>query len=125
MPVGNCWDHCEVFVVEVGYCSDSSFQTRLSEKHQQHVHLVSALRQAGWAVPGGLRVLLFGTSGTVFVPSLALLLDLGVSHAAAMRCLRSLHVHSVHSAFSIIRDRRRLEHCSGTPGARIELDDPP
>jgi hypothetical protein len=116
---------CEVYVVEVAFCADSSFQSRLTAKHRQHVDLVSALRLAGWAVHGGLKVLLFGTSGTIFHPTLEVLEELGVSHAAALRCLNALHVKAVNSAHSIICDRRRLERCALPPAPRVGLDDPP
>ena len=114
---------CEIFLLEHAFCSDSSYHSKLTDKHRQHVVLKAALEEAGWVVVGGLRVLLFGNSGTVFHPTQEILESLGVLPADALRCLRTIHVSGVNSCHSIVRDRRRLEH--DVEGVALGLDDPP
>ena len=109
-------DHCEVIVVEVGYCSDSSFVTRLTEKHMQHVALVAALKEAGWKVHSGRAcVVLLGTAGTIFQPLQNILQHLGVTSHDVQAGMRTLHRSAVLLCDSIVRDRHHLEHLSFEP----------
>jgi len=50
-------------IVEVGYCSDTSHETKYAQKQAQHARLVTVLRTQGYKVD--LTVITLGTTGTI------------------------------------------------------------
>ena len=54
----------QIQIVEVGYSSDTRWETKLEEKELQHAQLVYLLREAGWKIAEP-RILLFGVGGTM------------------------------------------------------------
>ena len=107
------------------FCSDAAFDTRLTEKHKQHRRLVAALTEAGWIVrTGGARVALLGTAGTLFHPLMGIMTGLGVSKPAAEACMRAMHLRSVETCDSIVRERRALEREGTRQGAVRRRHDP-
>ena len=105
-----------VFVLEVGYVSDSSdgLEDMVARKHEQHAVLCACLVRAGWRVhSGGPIVLPLGTVGSVFNAWRDAALLLGVPALAVPPLLRALHLHSVDSAASINRTRLHLERGPG------------
>jgi len=116
---------CDLTLVEVGFCSDATFETRLTEKHKQHRRLVAALVDAGWNVrTGGARVALLGTAGTLFHPLMDIMIGLGVTKAAAETCLKAMHLKSVNTCHSIVRERRALERAGTGVGVVRRRHDP-
>ena len=57
-----------------------------------------------------IHILLISTTGVLYQPISASLSLLGISNADASRLLRSLNIHSVRCAMSILKARRQLEH---------------
>ena len=53
----------ELWVLELGYCSDTNHATKSITKHAQHVELVNGLRSAGYLVH--YEVIIVGTTGTI------------------------------------------------------------
>jgi ribonuclease HI len=105
-----------VYVVEVGYVSDSSaaLAGMLERKRAQHAALCACLARAGWRVhTGGPLVLPLGSTGTVYNAWRDAALLLGVPAAAVPPLMRALHLHSVDTAASINRTRLHLERTSG------------
>jgi hypothetical protein len=107
-----------VYVLEVGYVSDSSdsLDAMLARKRAQHEQLCSCLKLAGWKVYSGAPIVLpLGTAGTVYTAWHNIALTLGVPVAATSTLMRALHLHSVDTAVSINRTRLHLErHPTGT-----------
>ena len=105
-----------VYVVEVGYVSDSSdaLGDMVRRKHEQHALLCSSLARAGWRVHSGAPVVLpLGTAGTVYTAWRDAALLLGVPAVAVPPLLRALHLHSVDAAAAINRTRLYLERSPG------------
>jgi hypothetical protein len=101
-----------VYVLEVGFVSDSSdaLSAMLDRKRHQHAQLCACLVQAGWKVYSAAAVVLpLGTAGTVYNAWRDVALMLGVSAHATSALMRALHLHSVDCAASINRTRLRLE----------------
>ena len=101
---------CTIHIIEVGFCCEHSFATRLPEKHRQHAALIDSLRSHGWRMHNDkVTVLLFGHAGTIFHPCEQALTDLGVSQAEFTKTMNSIHVQTVKAAQGIISARRQLE----------------
>ena len=101
-----------VYLLEVGYVSDSSdsLDAMLARKREQHATLCRCLQLAGWRVHSGAPIVLpLGTAGTVYNAWRDTAVMLGVPVAATLALLRALHLHSVDSAVSINRTRLHLE----------------
>jgi hypothetical protein len=99
---------CTVYVIEVGYVSESSarFETTVLAKSKQHRALCSALSRAGWDVHGGGPiVLLLGQAGTVFKPWDETLRLLGLPAESAVRLMNRLHLHALQIATQINASR--------------------
>ena len=130
--------------MEIGYCSDASFTSKLSDKHKQHVQLATCLTAAGWRLSGSsaantnhnatnnvgagpnqvrasATVLLLGNTGTICKPLRDTLVHMGVQASAADAVMRKLHIHGVNTAHSIVMDRRRMEKMP----YNAEVADPP
>ena len=102
---------CIVHVLEVGYCAESRHTETLEIKKQQHAELLSALIRDGWTVHnGGIDVVLLGTVGTVFKPFTEIMQTLQIPTAVTKSTIRTLSVHAVKTAHSIVLSRRELEH---------------
>lgn len=101
---------CTVHLVEVGFCCEHSFATKLTEKHKQHAKLLKQLQDHGWKVhKDEVTVMLFGQAGTIFQPLDQALTDLGVSNDQITTTMNKIHIDVVKSAQAIVSARRRLE----------------
>ena len=106
---------CIIHILELGYTSDASYVTNLSQKHFQHIKLCRALVAAGWSLGSHhstpYHIILLGMTGHVFKPCLDTLSQLGISRQTAITLMLKLVVHAARSAHSVICMRRRLEWC--------------
>ena len=105
--------NCSIIVAELGYTHEHSHDLCLTRKHEQHVSLIQALREAGWKIQqsgtNDVHILLLGTCATIFDSADKILRNIGIAPAQIPDILRSLHIHAVHYAVSILRLRRELE----------------
>jgi len=98
----------EIWILELGYCSDTNHATKAEDKHAQHTQLVAGLRLAGYLVH--YLVVTIGTTGTIprtFVTSMT---TLGLTNLEILPLADQLHHHSVDSFQTILQCRRFMEH---------------
>jgi len=98
----------EIWILELGYCSDTNHATKAEDKHAQHTQLVAGLRLAGYLVH--YLVVTIGTTGTIprtFVTSMT---TLGLTNLETLTLADQLHHHSVDSFQTILQCRRFMEH---------------
>ena len=107
--------HGKVHIVEVGYCSDTRMQEKEEEKRKQHARLAAYLTEAGWTVQP-VQPIVLGTTGVVYKPTLAALIQLGLDKVQARDLLKDLHIHGVHTAFNTVCARRQREHGAHSGG---------
>ena len=96
-----------IWVIELGYCSDTNHATKFVEKHEQHARLVEGLEQAGYLVH--YIVLTIGTTGTIPTSFLASMTKLGIARVQALKLADKIHVHSIDSFDAILKCRRFME----------------
>ena len=99
----------KVWILEVGYSSDTRYEEKFQEKTQQHQALVNAPTQWGYDVY--LRPLPLGFAGTIYKSNLETLVDLGITRHQSLSVLRKLHMHAITCLHNIIKERRYLERC--------------
>ena len=99
-----------VWILEVGYNSDTKYEEKFQEKTQQHQPLVNALTQWGYDVH--LRPLPLGFAGTIYKSNPTTLADLGITRYQSLSVLRKLHIHAITCLHNIIKGRRYLERCT-------------
>ena len=106
---------CTLVIAELGYTIESLYSERLTDKRQQHLHLVSLLIAAGWNIAFNLadfdyvHFLILGSAGTIFCNVHSTLVSLGLSNSQIVTLLSSLNTHTTQAAFSIVTLRRHLE----------------
>ena len=83
----------KVWILEVGYSSDTKYEENFQEKTQQHQALVHALTQWGYDVH--LRPLPLGFAGTVYKSNLESQVDLGITRHQSLSVLRKLHMQAI------------------------------
>ena len=96
-----------VWIVEVGYCSDTRYEAKLEEKRTQHSQLQAALQSYGYDVT--LIPMVLGNTGTVYTTNLEGLMQLGMSRDKGKKLLGQLHTHAVTCTHNIVKSRRFLE----------------
>ena len=99
---------CIIHILEFGYCSDKSHTACIARKQVQHQQLISALESEGWLVTYHTAVIT--SSGQVFNNVSDSAASFGVPDSDIRALLHKLHVHTVKSAFYIVKLRRRLEN---------------
>ena len=96
---------CKIHILEFGYCSDQSHADSIARKQAQHQQLISALQTEGWTVT--YHIATITSSGQVFKNVSDSAAFFGAQHTTSPP---TLHVHTVQSAFYIVKLRRRLEN---------------
>ena len=99
---------CTIHILEFGYCSDKSHTDCIARKQAQHQELISALQYEGWTVT--YHTAIITSSGQVFRDVSESAVSFGVSESDIKPLLQKLHIHTVKSAFYIVKLRRRLEN---------------
>ena len=108
-----------VWIVEVGYCSDTRYLDKLQEKTLQHRQLQSLLMDKGFKVT--CLPIILGNSGAIYSTTESSLLQLGISHKAAQSLMLKLSDHAARYLHKLIKTRRLLEH----PGSLVYVLEPP
>jgi hypothetical protein len=96
-----------IWLLELGYCSDTNHATKFATKHAQHVRLVEALEQAGYLVH--YAVITIGTTGTIPTTFLTSMNKFGIDRLHALKLTDKVHAHSIASFQSILQCRRYME----------------
>ena len=105
-----------VWIVEVGYCSDTRYLDKLQEKTQE---LQGLLMDKGFKVT--CLPIILGNSGEIYSTTESSLLQLGISHAAAQSLMLRLSDRAARYLHNLIKTRRQLEH----PGSHAYAREPP
>ena len=108
-----------VWIVEVGYCSDTRYLDKLLEKTRQHRQLQSLLMDKVFKVR--CLPITLGNSGAIYRITESSLLQLGISHKAAQSLMLKLSDHAARYLHKLIKTRRQLEH----PGLHAYVREPP
>ena len=110
-----CIIDTEIWLLELGYCSDTNHDTKFITKHAQHVSLVNGLQSAGYLVH--YIVISIGTTGTIPTSCLTSMTTLGLDRLCALKLADKVHSHSISSFQSILQCRRFMENQhSSKPG---------
>ena len=96
-----------VWVLELGYCSDTNHATKFINKHAQHARLVEGLEQAGYIVH--YLIITIGTTGTIPNTFLTNMTKLGLTRVCALKLADKVHEHSISSFETILQTRRFME----------------
>ena len=97
----------EVFLFEIGYCSDTNHNVKYIEKTGQHQALIAALRTAGYKVT--VCVITLGTTGNIPTTFLASMNAAGLTLEDSLNLAAKLHRHATRSFQAIVACRRHLE----------------
>ena len=100
----------DIDVVEVGFCSDTQYAAKITEKTAQHADLLAALKAAGcyWRHVK-LHIFTFGNGGTTYKHNLKALLEMGVTDSKARKCLTKIHTASITRGHQMVTTRRWQE----------------
>ena len=96
-----------IWLLELGYCSDTNQATKFIDKQAQHAKLVGYLKGAGYNVH--FEILTLGTTGTIPKSFLPTLRTLGVDSLKAIKLADKLHAHTIACFKTILQSRRVME----------------
>ena len=97
----------EIWLLELGYYSDTNHATKFITKHAQHVSLVDGLQSAGYLVH--YVVITIGTTGTIPTTFLTSMTTLGLDRLCALKLADTAHSYFISSFQSILQCRRFME----------------
>ena len=97
----------KIWIVEGGYCADTRYAEKVTEKNEQHEKLVDMLKMYGYDVQ--LRPMPLGYAGTIYKCNLSMLQDLGLQRTVAKNVLKKVHTHAIMCLHNIMKERRYLE----------------
>ena len=105
-------EKCTVHIFEIGYTSNTRYDSKLQEKAEQHKKLVEELKEEGWKVEFSTdHIVILGTAGLIQLSTKTLLKDtLEVSHEITEKTLCKLNEIAVRKGHDIITTRRKLEY---------------
>ena len=95
-----------IWILELGYCSDTNHATKFATKHAQHARLVEGLEHAGYLVH--YAIITIGTTGTIPTTFLTNMTKLGLDRLRALKLADKVHAHSVASVQTILQCRRYM-----------------
>ena len=107
---------CQVHIVELKCCRDTTPGTQLQQAQAQHSHLRQLLIDAGYS-PNNIHIvpILVGVSGTIYhIHTLQALQKLGITRAKAKDCARKLHLQAIRCMHNIVQTRHMLAHSADT-----------
>ena len=96
----------KIWLLELGYCSDTNQATKFNEKQDQHASLVNHLKELGCIVH--YEIITLGTTGTIPKSVIPTLRTLGVDYVKAVKLADKLHAHTIMCFKSILQSRRVL-----------------
>jgi ribonuclease HI len=105
-------DKYRIYLVEIGYCSDTNHTVKVTAKKQQHEQLATALRDNGHRVT--ILTVTLGTTGTLHRDLIATMAELGVERAERDKVMTKLHKNATQCASNIIAMRRHREWSGAT-----------
>ncbi len=108
---------CKVHIVEVGFCMETAYMTKYQEKHVQHQHLITHLKEAGYAEVK-LHLLILGSTGGIFHLTAEHLKQLGITGPPRKTLLETIHFRALKRLEQLVGTRRRLEHQPNEPDNR-------
>ena len=114
-----CRSSCQVHIVELKCCRETSPETQLQQAQAQHGQLRQLLIDAGYS-PDDIHIvpILIGVSGTIYhIHTLQALQKLGVARTRAKDCARKLHLQAIRCMYSIVTTRHALAHSASTEQA--------
>ena len=94
----------KVWVAEAGYCSDTVYEDKLTEKELQHEHLQQNLLVYGYEV-----IAVPITLWRFFTTTLQSAQTLGVERVRVNRLMNALHAQGITSLHTIVKLRRKVE----------------
>ncbi len=97
----------EIWLQELGYCSDTNHATKFISKHEQHIRLVKGLELAGYKVH--YAIITIGTTGTIPISFLDYMTDFGLDRLQALKLADKIHVHTITSFQATLQCRRVME----------------
>jgi hypothetical protein len=97
----------EIWLLELGYCSDTNHLTKYISKHEQHIRLVDCLKQAGYKVH--YSIITIGTTGTIPTTFLNSMTEFGLDRLQALKLADKIHAHTIVSFQAILQCRRVME----------------
>jgi len=109
----------KVWIVELGYTSDTRYLDKLTEKKRQHTQLCDMLTAEGYDVI--LLPLILGDEGTLFKCLTHALKELQVQPARQKKLYSKLHLHSIHTLQNLVSQRRYLERTPNTTIPRGQI----
>ena len=98
----------QIWILELGYCSDTNHATKADDKHEQHAQLVKCLTDAGYYVH--FIVVTVGTTGTIPKTFLTSMATLGLTSLQTLSLADSIHHHTTDFFQTILHSRRFMEH---------------
>ena len=101
----------KVWVVELGYSADTRYLEKVQEKTDQHEVLCNLLRAEGYEVI--FLPIVLGTAGTLYKCLEKATTELRIPPAQRKKLFTKLHLHSVHTLYNILKQRRYLERQQG------------
>ena len=97
----------KIWVVELGYSSDTRYLDNLAEKKLQHAQLCELLTTEGYDVH--LLQIILGSAGRVFKCLQHAAKELEIPPARRKTKFSKIHLHSVHTLQNLVSQRRYLE----------------
>ncbi len=85
----------KIRIVEGGYCANTRYAEKVTEKNEQHEKLVDMLKMYGYDVH--LRPMPLGYASTIYNCNLLMLQDVGLQRTVAKGVLKKLHMHAITS----------------------------
>ena len=102
-----------IWIIEVGYCSDTRYREKLQQKMEQHTVLKTILLSKGHTVR--YLPIILGNAGCTYKSGEQALLDLGISRSNVQKLHTRLMEHAISYLHRIVRTRRQLEHSCSHP----------
>jgi hypothetical protein len=114
----------QVWILEIGYTSDTRYLDKLADKQQQHSQLLHIMKTQGYNAM--VLPIILGSMGSLYKPLIHTLMELGVPNNRRKKLMAKLHEHSILSLHQIIKLRRVLEQTpSGPHGHQQRKKKPP
>jgi hypothetical protein len=97
----------KIWLMELGYSSDTRYMDKVMEKKEQHAELCKLLAAEGYDVT--LLPIVLGSAGTLFKCLDRAPKEMDIPNARKKKLYSKLHLHSIHSLQNLVSQRRYLE----------------
>jgi hypothetical protein len=106
----------KIWLMELGYSSDTRYMDKVTEKKEQHAELCKLLAAEGYGVV--LLPIVLGSAGTLFECLDGATKEMEIPNARKKKLYSKLHLHSIHSLQNLVSQRRYLESQKPTAETR-------